>query len=321
MLQANLLKYFSHRTTGHEPSSPEDLRDVVDAPKKPAGLARLSVQDPVDRLSPPASSDGLSRDRKIILEREQGGVSEDTEIGTPPSTPPILQTRIPLRKPQEDTLDAAKDPSTIKTLKHQISSPSDAIATTLSDSSEDLVTEGDCGRQNEHFYTFQQMAPSYLPQLKLLTTSLLPIRYSLQFYKATISDPVVMSFTFVALYADKPIGWIRCELEPQRTPPLIDCRGSILPQKQRQALYISVIALAASHRGRGLATELLSRLFDYAKRSSHNILFAYAHVWEKNSNALEWYEKRGFKQEVCLAEYYRKLTPGGAWIVRKDLER
>lgn len=46
----------------------------------------------------------------------------------------------------------------------------------------------------------------------------------------------------------------------------------------------------------------------------------YAHVWEANTDALEWYEKRGFEVEKGVVEgYYRKLRPTGARIVRRRL--
>ena len=42
----------------------------------------------------------------------------------------------------------------------------------------------------------------------------------------------------------------------------------------------------------------------------------YAHVWEANEEALGWYLRRGFGREERKCEgYYRKLRPGGAWLV------
>jgi len=44
-------------------------------------------------------------------------------------------------------------------------------------------------------------------------------------------------------------------------------------------------------------------------------------VWENNEDALDWYSKRGFKRVLLLERYYRRLKPGGAWIVRKELDK
>ena len=50
------------------------------------------------------------------------------------------------------------------------------------------------------------------------------------------------------------------------------------------------------------------------------MMAVYAHVWESNTDALEWYVKRGFEVEKGVVEgYYRKLRPAGARIVRRRL--
>lgn len=44
----------------------------------------------------------------------------------------------------------------------------------------------------------------------------------------------------------------------------------------------------------------------------------YAHVWEANEEALEWYLKRGFEVGGEVVEgYYRKLRPSGARVVMR----
>lgn len=49
-----------------------------------------------------------------------------------------------------------------------------------------------------------------------------------------------------------------------------------------------------------------------------NVKEIYAHVWEANEEALEWYVKRGFEVgEEVVEGYYRKLRPSGARVVRR----
>lgn len=43
----------------------------------------------------------------------------------------------------------------------------------------------------------------------------------------------------------------------------------------------------------------------------------YAHVWEENEEALEWYRKRGFSIGDVMGGYYRRLRPSGARTVRR----
>jgi len=50
------------------------------------------------------------------------------------------------------------------------------------------------------------------------------------------------------------------------------------------------------------------------------VVEVYAHVWEANGDALEWYAKRGFQVEQGIVQgYYRKLRPSGARVVRRSL--
>lgn len=43
----------------------------------------------------------------------------------------------------------------------------------------------------------------------------------------------------------------------------------------------------------------------------------YAHVWEANEEALEWYRRRGFVVGERVEGYYRRLKPQGARVVRR----
>ena len=46
----------------------------------------------------------------------------------------------------------------------------------------------------------------------------------------------------------------------------------------------------------------------------------YVHVWERNLDALVWYVNRGFSKEEKVEGYYRRLKPGGAWMMRRELD-
>ena len=88
----------------------------------------------------------------------------------------------------------------------------------------------------------------------------------------------------------------------------------------QQQLYIQAIALLSPHRSQGIATSLLDAVVKEVVDSHENVTSIYAHVWESNEAALEWYVRRGFTIEDGLSEgYYRKLKPSGAWIVRRAI--
>jgi N-alpha-acetyltransferase 50 len=53
----------------------------------------------------------------------------------------------------------------------------------------------------------------------------------------------------------------------------------------------------------------------------YNIRTVTAHVHETNEGGLKWYSARGFDiQDGIVEGYYRRLKPGGARIVRWDLQ-
>ena len=133
---------------------------------------------------------------------------------------------------------------------------------------------------------------------------------------------------------DVVIGGIQCRLEPLPGVPAgvsssVGSAGAPQQQQQQQQqqphnLYIQTLAVLAPYRSLGIATALLdavvsTALTHYACRDV-NVKEIYAHVWEANEEALEWYVKRGFEVgEEVVEGYYRKLRPSGARVVRRKV--
>lgn len=156
----------------------------------------------------------------------------------------------------------------------------------------------------------------HLPALKRLTGNLLPVRYPDRFFDGVVIENIPATFSRVALMDEKPVGWIRCRLDPfpeQTVPP-----SKTKPIYNR--IYVQALCVLAPYRGLGIATSLLEAVTAPPLPSKYDIAHVYAHVWESNEEALEWYDKRGFKRTMKVDQYYRKLRPDGAWIVKKDLD-
>jgi N-alpha-acetyltransferase 50 len=151
---------------------------------------------------------------------------------------------------------------------------------------------------------------SHLSALKQLTRSTLPIRYPDKFFDETITDQTSAALSRVVVYGEKPVGWIRCRLEPAPVHP------SSSPRNQ---IYIQALCVLAPYRDCGFATHLLARVLALETINTYNVAFIYAHVWEKNEDALVWYEKRHFSRTILVDQYYRRLQPSGAWVLRMDL--
>ncbi|KAL8686025.1 MAG: hypothetical protein Q9218_007395 [Villophora microphyllina] len=95
------------------------------------------------------------------------------------------------------------------------------------------------------------------------------------------------------------------------------------PQVQEtKYCYIQTLALLSPYRSKGIATLLLENILATLCREDlyYGTKIIYAHVWEMNEEALEWYKKRGFKVcEDVVRDYYQRLKPAGARLVWKEL--
>ncbi|EXJ81174.1 hypothetical protein A1O3_07464 [Capronia epimyces CBS 606.96] len=156
---------------------------------------------------------------------------------------------------------------------------------------------------------------SHLQSIQRLTSTTLPVRYGEVFFTSTLSEPTSFQLSRVVLYSSEPVGWIRCRLEPCSPSHSVSPSKSELSQ-----IYVQALALLSPYRGLGIATKLLDVVLQSSIAQAGSTVCIYAHVWEKNEDALEWYAKRGFKRVMLIERYYKRLRPGGAWILRKELD-
>ena len=92
-----------------------------------------------------------------------------------------------------------------------------------------------------------------------------------------------------------------------------------LPGKPEPVLYISTIGTLAPFRELALASHLLDEVLSFAAQQ-FGICSVYAHVWEANQPAMEWYLKRGFTILQKEEEYYKRLAPQtAAWLIKRDI--
>ena len=219
-----------------------------------------------------------------------------------------------------------------------------------------LGTDHNPPRQLPADLSITHVTASTLPAYRRLITLLLPIRYTDQFYKESIANTTPSSLALCAIWHETPrpgkrkldslndelpssatavgakvIGGIQCRLEPIPCPPptistTTSPTNSTVPQppyQQPHNLYIQTLAVLSPYRHLGIATALLDAIICIAlthyPRQNTNVKEIYAHVWEANEEALEWYIRRGFEVGEVVEGYYRKLRPSGARIVRRRI--
>jgi ribosomal protein S18 acetylase RimI-like enzyme len=160
---------------------------------------------------------------------------------------------------------------------------------------------------------------SLIPSFQRLNTLLLPIPYPSTFYKEILSDPTASDLTLLALWHDDPssstttpgrvIGGIRCRI-------LSDPSTQATPKDK--ILYISTLGVLSPFRSYGVASWLLNVLIERGI-NKYGVNAVGAHVWEHSQEAREWYAKRGFRETHLEQCYYRRLTPQGAYVLRREI--
>lgn len=193
--------------------------------------------------------------------------------------------------------------------------------------------------------TIVPVTDAHIPALRRINALLLPVNYTDSFYKAILDPAQSGLFSRAILFRDgdgdpavpspaapKVVGGIVCRLEPS---PFDQSTGAYSPDLARRAharvsppdsrvLYVQSLGVLAPYRGLGLAAAAVEGVFDAvrsvaadARGNGLNIGWVYAHVWTENHDALEWYARRGFERDIRLENYYFKLQPGSAWVMKR----
>ena len=220
-------------------------------------------------------------------------------------------------------------------------SPSKALSTRTSTTSKVLGTDSSTPslptlpvtRPLPTQVTITHLETCHIRSLERINALLLPICYPPKFYTSLLST-TSPSLSLVALWRPdpstdpKPIGGILARIQESTTSP---SSSSSAPYTSHQPatttnatapikeLYILTLTLLAPYRRLGIASALLDALLAEAVEA-HGVTSVFAHVWERNEDALRWYTRRGFVvEDGIVGGYYRRLRPGGARVVRKRI--
>lgn len=206
---------------------------------------------------------------------------------------------------------------------------------------------------NPHI-TIRAPSPQTLPALKRLNALLLPINYPESFYSEILASPTTTRLTRLAFWfhsssssssssSSRPnrdddgeesdggewsvrdgdqgncVGGVRCRLEPPPPPPPLphESPDSPPPLQRGGSIYIMTLCTLSPYRHLGVGTQLITSILSAAVELGCSEV--YAHVWEANTDALDWYRRRGFDVDSgeVVQGYYRKLRPAGARVVRR----
>lgn len=84
-------------------------------------------------------------------------------------------------------------------------------------------------------------------------------------------------------------------------------------------LYIITLGVLAPHRGRGVGGALVRRCLAVVEEGLPEVRAAYLHVQTCNEEAMAFYERFGFERAEIIENYYRRIDPPHALVLRRRL--
>ena len=158
----------------------------------------------------------------------------------------------------------------------------------------------DTHRQLLHV-TFGTLTDKNIEQLRILNRAIFPINYQEKVYQEILACGEV---TQLAYHNDVVIGAIACRLEKAVGGP---------------KLYILTLGVLAPYRGMGVGSRLLEKSLATVTSSLPEVTEAYLHVQSNNEEAVEFYQRFGFVRGEVVRDYYRRIEPPDALVLRKVL--
>ena len=115
--------------------------------------------------------------------------------------------------------------------------------------------------------------------VKLVLASVLPVSYPPSFYRDLVQGGITGR---VAYYKERIVGcvaWVH----------------------EAGVVHVMALGVLATHRERGVATQLLEKCLEVGTG-------AYLYVQTDNTEAIQFYKRRGFIVTQTVQQYYRRVT-------------
>jgi len=159
---------------------------------------------------------------------------------------------------------------------------------------------------------FGDVTEKNLGQLKILNSSVFPVKYNDKFY----SDLLIAGkeeLTKLVYYCDVLVGAVCCRID---TKPAGNENGA---SSSGQRLYIMTLGVLAPYRRLGLGAKLLEYALSIcAKRPEVEEI--YLHVQVNNEQAINFYKKFGFEIINTIQNYYKRIDPPDCFVLQKSLK-
>jgi ribosomal protein S18 acetylase RimI-like enzyme len=153
-------------------------------------------------------------------------------------------------------------------------------------------------------------APELARAVRKLNLGVLPVQPPEFVYRRATRDSHHLSWAAVLPGTDEVAGGVVAELEPDARAPT------------RAVVAVRTLAVAPRHRRKGVGRALLEQVIqqtrevmdrsDSGEPTVHGLSL---HVHVANADAVQFYERIGFREQARLEGYYRRLEPATAVLM------
>jgi ribosomal protein S18 acetylase RimI-like enzyme len=151
--------------------------------------------------------------------------------------------------------------------------------------------------------------------LRALNAALFPVRYGDAFYDDCRRAG---GCTQLAYAVDDDDGATTTRTRTTTLAGAIACRLEMNAASDGARLYIMTLGVYAGQRDGKIGSRLLTHALNVASRDAF-VKEAYLHVQTNNFQAFEFYERFGFEKGEVVKNYYKRIEPPDAVILRRDL--
>ncbi|ODV61443.1 peptide alpha-N-acetyltransferase subunit NAT5 [Ascoidea rubescens DSM 1968] len=134
----------------------------------------------------------------------------------------------------------------------------------------------------------------------------MPIAFKESFYSASVEQN--NDLNQIAYFKEIPVGVIKCRLiMPTKSDGSAATKNKSSSKILPKGIYIDSLCVLEKYRRLGIASKLLEYIRD--KCSEYFLHEIVCHVWVDNKEAMQFYEKNGFKVKNALVkDYYKSYT-------------
>lgn len=153
--------------------------------------------------------------------------------------------------------------------------------------------------------TLDDLTVNNLGTFKKLIQVTLPTNYPESWYRDSLDSDRIVKLAF---YSELPVGEIKGKLiNSSHNIPSFEVSSSVQLNSKiiPNAVYLESLSVLKAYRGLGIGSRLLEWAIEEAKLKFVHELVLHVHV--DNTDAIDWYKKKGFKEiGEKVFDYYKQ---------------